>query len=96
MDLSGHMGLQCVWCEKGHGGESLIMWGCASAAGTGKADHVTGTMDSQINQGSLKRDMMPSVKNFNLGDHWTFQQDNDPKRLVLRNISWNILLSPRI
>ena len=49
-----------VWCAKGqdydqkntipivkHGGGSLMMLGCFSAAGTGNLDRVPGIMDSQ-------------------------------------------------
>ena len=40
---------------------------------------------------------MPSVDKLDLGDHWTFQQDNDPKhtskstKAWLRKRSWNDL-----
>ena len=40
---------------------------------------------------------MPSVGKLNLGDHWTLQQDNDPKhtsestKAWLRNTFWNVL-----
>ena len=43
---------------------------------------------------------MPSVEKLNLGDHWTLQQDNDPKytaksiKAWLRNKSWNVLEWP--
>ena len=77
-ELFGHMDQQYVWRLKGqaydqkntiplveHGGESLMMWGCFFAAGSGKIDRVPGTMDSQEYQVILKRDMMTSVGNKN-------------------------------
>lgn len=74
--------------------------GLFSVAGTGNLDHVPGIMDSQKYQALLKRNVMPSVDKLNLGDHWTFKQDNDPKHTSKstkawpRNRSWNILEWP--
>ena len=45
-------------------------------------------MDSQKYQAILKRNVMPSVDKLNLGDHWTFQQDNDPKHTSKSNKAW--------
>lgn len=39
---------------------------------------VPGILDSLKYQAILKRNMMPSVDKLILGDHWTFQQHNDP------------------
>ena len=103
----------CLACETGqaydqkntiptvnHGDGSLMMWGCFSAAGTGNLDRGAGIMDSQKYQAILKRNVMPSVDILNLGDHWIFQQDNDPKhtskstKAWLRKRSWNVLEWP--
>ena len=56
-------------------------------AGTGHLDRVPGLMDSQKYQAILKRNVMPSVDKLNLGDHLTFQQDNDPKHNLQVNQS---------
>ena len=64
-----------------------MMWGCFSAAGTASLDGVPGIMDSKKYQAILKRDVMLSVRKLNLGDHWTLQQDNDPKHTSKSNQS---------
>ena len=77
-----------------------MMWGSLSAAGTGNLDRVPGIMDSQIYQAILKRNVTPSVDKLKLGDHWTFQQDNDPEhtskttKAWLRKRSWNVMEWP--
>lgn len=57
--MSDETNLETVWHKKDqafdkrntiqtarHGGESILLWGCFAAAGTGKLDLVTGIMDS--------------------------------------------------
>ena len=93
LELFGRMDQRYVWRVKGqaydqkntipivqHGGWSKMMLGCFSAAGTSNLYCVHGIMDSQKYQAILKRNVIPSVDKLNLGDHWTFQQDNDPKQ----------------
>lgn len=60
LEVFGHVEQRYVWRAKGqvydqtntiptvkHGGGSLMMWGCSSAAGTGNLDCVPDIMDSQ-------------------------------------------------
>ncbi len=79
-------GFKTVWRRKGeeykekcmvptvkHGGGSVLMWGCMSAAGVGELHFIDGIMNSQI----LKEKMLPSLRA--LGRRALFQHDNDPK-----------------
>ncbi len=82
--------LQTVWRRKGeeykekgtvptvkHGGGSVLMWGCMSAAGVGELHFIDGIMNSQMYCSILKEKMLPSLRA--LGRRALFQQDNDPK-----------------
>lgn len=74
-----------LWPEEHHPHSQAWSWGSFfSAAGTGS--RVPGVMDA--------RNISPFYRGTNLVDHWTFQQDNDPKHASkstkprLRNRSW--------
>ncbi len=54
---------KCVLPTVKHGGGSVMVWGCMSAAGTGELQFIEGTMSA------LRR----------LGRRAVFQHDNDPK-----------------
>ncbi len=60
-----------------HGGGSVLMWGCMSAAGVGELHFIDGIMHSQMYCSILKEKMLPSLRA--LGRHALFQHDNDPK-----------------
>ncbi len=62
-----------------HGGGSVLMWGCMSAAGVGELHFIDGIMNSQMYCSILKEKMLPSLRT--LGRHALFQHDNDPKIL---------------
>uniref|UniRef100_A0A8C5MN72 Transposase n=1 Tax=Leptobrachium leishanense TaxID=445787 RepID=A0A8C5MN72_9ANUR len=95
LELFGPMDQRYVWRRKNkayeekntlptvkHGGGSIMLWGCFASAGTGKLQHVQGTMNSLQYQEILDDNVMQSVTNLRLGRRWTFQQDNDPKPQV--------------
>ena len=101
LELFEHMDPRYVWHAKGQAydhkntipkvrpdGGSLMMLGCFSAAVTGNLDHVPGIMDFLKYQAILRRNEMPSVDKLNLGDHWTFQKDNDPKPTSKSTKAW--------
>uniref|UniRef100_A0A8C5PJ22 Transposase n=1 Tax=Leptobrachium leishanense TaxID=445787 RepID=A0A8C5PJ22_9ANUR len=113
LELFGPMDQRYVWRRKNkayeekntlptvkHGGGSIMLWGCFASAGTGKLQHVQGTMNSLQYQEILDDNVMQSVTNLRLGRRWTFQQDNDPKhtskstRAWLQIKGWNILEWP--
>lgn len=78
------------WCRKGeeykekctvptvkHGGGSVLMWGCMSAAGGRELHFIDGIMNSQMYCSILKEKMLPSL--CAVGCRALFQHDNDPK-----------------
>ncbi len=54
-----------------HGGGSVLMWGCMSAAGVGELHFIDGIMNSQMYCSILKEKMLPSL--CALGRHALFQ-----------------------
>ncbi len=45
-----------------HGGESVMVWGCMSAAGTGELQFIEGTMNANMYCDILKQSMIPSLR----------------------------------
>ncbi len=90
INVFGTDGFKTVWCRKGeeykekcmvptvkHGGGSVLMWGCMSAAGVGELHFIDGIMNSQMYCSILKEKMLPSLRAIGRGA--LFQHDNDPK-----------------
>ncbi len=68
---------KCVFPTVKHGGGSVMVWGCMSAAGTGELHFIEGTMNANVYCDILKQSMIPSLRR--LGCRAVFQHDNDPK-----------------
>ncbi len=68
---------KCVLPTVKHGGGSVMVWGCMSAAGTGDLQFIEGTMNANMYCDILKQSMIPSLRI--LGSRAVFQHDNDPK-----------------
>ncbi|KAF7248073.1 Neuronal vesicle trafficking-associated protein 1 [Varanus komodoensis] len=68
---------KCVLPTVKHGGGSVMVWGCMSAAGTGELQFIEGTMNANMYYDILKQSMIPSI--WRLGRRAVFQHDNDPK-----------------
>ncbi len=66
---------KCVLPTVKHVGGSVMVWGCKSAAGTGKLQFIEGTMNANMYFDILKQSMIPSLRR--LGSRAVFQQDND-------------------
>ncbi len=90
LNLFGSDGVKCVWRQPGeeykdkcvlptvkHGGGSVMVWGCMSAAGTGELQFIEGTMNANMYCDILKQSMIPYLRR--LGCRAVFQHDNDPK-----------------
>ncbi len=90
INLFGSDGVQRVWRQPGeeykdkcvlptvkHGGGSVMVWGCMSAAGTGELQFIEGTMNANMYCDILKESMIPSLRR--LGRRAVFQHDNNPK-----------------
>lgn len=94
-----------VWCKKGktydkkntmstvnHGSRSVLL--CVfvfAAAGSGKLHCVTGTMDLWNTRPFWRRMWCLQWFKLKSGNHWTFQQDNNPKSTKALNPSCNVL-----
>ncbi len=88
INLFGSNGLKCVWRQPGeeykdkcvlptvkHGGGSVMVLGCMSAASTGKQQFIEATMNVNMYCEILKQNMIPSPRR--LGRRAVFQNDND-------------------
>ncbi len=68
---------KCVLPTVKHGGGSVMVWGCMSAAGTGELQFIEGTLNANMYCDILKQSMIPSLRR--LSRRAVFQHDNDPK-----------------
>ncbi len=53
---------KCVLPTVKHGGGSVMVWGCMSAAGTGELQFIEGTMNDNMYCDILKQSMIPSLQ----------------------------------
>ncbi|KAK3526883.1 hypothetical protein QTP86_003600 [Hemibagrus guttatus] len=90
INLFGSDGVKCVWWQPSeeykdkcvlptvkHGGGSVMVWGCMSAAGTGELQFIAGTMNANMYCDIRKQSMILSIRR--QGRRAVFQHDNDPK-----------------
>ena len=60
-----------------HGGGSIMLWGCFSAAG--RLANIEGKMNGAKYRETLDEKLLQSTQNLRRGWMFTFQQDKDPK-----------------
>ena len=74
-----------------------MLWGCFSAAGTGRLGRIKGKMNGAKYKDILDEKLLQSAQDLRLGRRFTFQQANDPKHTGktmqewLRDKSLNVL-----
>jgi hypothetical protein len=74
-----------VWRKHGtiptvkHGSGSIVLWGCFSAAGTGRLVRIEGKINRTKYSKILDENLLQSAQDLRLGKRFTFQQENDPK-----------------
>ncbi|KAK3550789.1 hypothetical protein QTP70_005471 [Hemibagrus guttatus] len=80
-----------------HGGGSIMLRGCFSAAGTGRLVRMEGKMNAAMYRDILDENLLQSALDLRLGRRFILQQDNDPKHTAkitkewLRDNSVNVL-----
>ncbi len=71
-----------------HGGGSIMLCGCFSAAGTGRLVAIEGKMNAVKYRDILDENLLQSAQDLRLGRRFTFQQDNDPKHTAKITKEW--------
>ena len=71
-----------------HGGGSIMLWGCFSAAGPGRLVKVEGNMNAEKYRQILEDNLSQSARELRLGRRFIFQQDNNPKHTAKATQKW--------
>ncbi len=66
----------------------IMLWGCFSAAGTGRLVAIEGKMNAAKYKDILDENLLQSAQDLRLGRRFTFQQDNDPKHTAKITKEW--------
>ncbi|KAG2459228.1 TCB1 transposase, partial [Polypterus senegalus] len=71
-----------------HGGGSIMLWGCFSAAKTGRLVRIKGKMTAAVYSDILDENLLQSALDLRLGRRFIFQQVNDPKHTARISKEW--------
>ncbi|KAG2462739.1 TC1A transposase, partial [Polypterus senegalus] len=71
-----------------HGCGSIMLWGCFSAARTGRLVRIKGKMTAAIYRDILDENLLQSALDLRLGRRFIFQQDNDRKHTAKISKEW--------
>ena len=83
-----------VWRKPGtiptvkHGGGSIMLWGCFSAAETGRLVRIEGKIYRAKYREILDVNLLQSAQDLRLGCRFTLQQDSDPKHTAKTTQEW--------
>ena len=93
-----------VWRKNGtipmvkHGGGSIMLCACFSAAGTGRLVRTEGKMNGAKYREILDENLFQSARDLRLGRMFTIQQDNEPKHTAktMQEGLWDKSQCPRV
>jgi hypothetical protein len=83
-----------IWRKPGtipmvkQGGGSIMLWGCFSAAGTGRLVRIEGKMNGAKYRELPDENLLKSAQDLRLERRFSFQQDNDPKHTAKTTQEW--------
>ena len=78
IELFGLNAKRHIWRKPGtiptvkHGGDSIMLWGCFSAAGTGRLVRIEGKINGAKYRGILDENLLQSAQDLRLGRWFTF------------------------
>ncbi|KAG2461570.1 TCB1 transposase, partial [Polypterus senegalus] len=85
---TAHYQANTIPTVKHGGGGSIMLWGCFSAAGTGRLVRIKGKMTAAMYRDILDENLLQRALDLRLGRWFIFQQDNDPKRTAKISKEW--------
>ena len=94
IELFGLNAKRHIWRKPGtipmvkHGGSGIMLWGCFSAAWTGRLVRIEGKVNSTKYREILDENLLQSTQDLRLGQRFTSQQDNDPKHTAKTTQEW--------
>ena len=65
-----------------------MLWGCFSAAGTGRLVRIEGKMNAAMYRNILDENLLQSALDLRLGQRFIFQQDNNLKHTAKIKNEW--------